>query len=133
MNSWPHFVSVRLAQFYLACHTLHLHPMCLMSILGPRKTLNRRNETERTRGRTSKPKTFFFFNHLPPTSNAGIPPSTEKSCEAEIGERGEWFADVQLSSLQVKVVQVVSLKNKEGGVGVLRGVGGRQEARSSQP
>lgn len=62
MNSWPHFVFVRLAQFYLARHTLHLHPMCLMSILGPRKTLNRRNETERTRGRTSKPKTFFFFS-----------------------------------------------------------------------
>lgn len=64
MNSWPHFVSVRLAQFYLARHTLHLHPMCLMSILGPRKTLNSRNETERTRGRTSKPKTFFFFQPL---------------------------------------------------------------------
>lgn len=47
--------------------------------------------------------------------------STEKSCEAEIGERGEWFADVKLSSLQVKVVQVVSLKNKEGGVGVSGG------------
>lgn len=130
MNSWPHFVSVRLAQFYLARHTLHLHPMCLMSILGPRKTLNSRNETERTRGRTSKPKTFFFFfNLLLPTSNAGIPPSTEKSCEDEIGERGEWFADVKRSSLQVKVVQVVSLKNKEGGVGR----GGRQEAHSSQP
>lgn len=77
---------------------------------------------------------FFFFNLLPPTSNAGIPPSTEKSCEAEIGERGEWFADVKLSSLQVKVVQVVSLKNKEGGVRVFGGGGGRrQEARSSQP